>query len=1300
MKKLTLLLAMGVIYIGYITAQKTEPYFVTVKGEKEVYPVNYTGEKQENITTQSFLQTTISSNVDENLPEIIQTDGKTIFASPNATQIMDLEKEQDLRTIKNNPNVTVKKNEVGFVSEYDVALKEIILPPTVLKLNQENVTVVIKNEGTESISNDVELSFKINDGEWITPEILNLSLEPDEEINYTFNTKALFLDGGYSFVTAHIDFELDMNDLNDYITGRTIIHYPRELPFVEDFNTEEDLELNWTVICRKDEQWQAMRFIWDWLNWDADSDPDLGYTKLGATQINAQRTFFAGPPRGNDYLISNPMIIPEAGTYNISFYILLWPATQSLMIKYGTSPDPDEMDELIDYPELLYMDYSVWTPKYHNFEIDTPGEYYFAFYYYPPSSTWTAMDIDKVKIASGEFVGVPDIRFNSVYGPTMGCGMMESIGATVYNRGTASIQEFTLTYQVDGGDVVTQTFTETIGIKESVTVEFEQKYDFSAVGEYLIHFTAETPNEENIFNNEKDITVVRLAPITEIPFVCDFSNDEDRNYWKPTIENGWGFNVQWGCYFPSKQILNIPLHSSCVNLKPDIYRFSFSYSAGRNGITDDFYVAYGKSGNPASWDPAKEFYNSYTGNGVIIEDEFFMFEITEEGNYAFVFFPVRPDGDLAIFGTTIEIAPEHDFTLKKAEIDLARITPKYHFEGEKTFNVILQNGGQTEDENGNIELFVNNEESVSQEFYFTELDETLNITLKPVFQSVQTGELELLFKASIPSGKVNEWEMYKEVSDSTFAWDYIDTYFFDGVGLDVPGSFGLVYELQKSDVLTSIDVGLLDVSVFGYDYSEVEIGLAVYELYDNLGLGEKLFEVVYLRTNGYNEKALTFSVPETELAPGKYYFEVIQFDGTRMGVAFDVDPHGYFYWKNNNILTKVHNVGYIHIRPNFGKNHYTIIASANNLDWGTVEGSGTFTEDTNATVTAHPNEGYHFVNWTEDGVEVFNEAEYIFKVSENRTLIANFAINTYTITASVVGGNGVIEPENETTVNHGGSQQYSITPNYGYHVEQVLVDNEPIFSVPAIGGTYTFTNVTSDHTIVVSFAINIYTVTLSVNPEIGGNVNGGGEFEHGASATVTATPTTNYEFLYWTTGGNQIVENPYTFTVTTNVTLTANFKQKDKLLVSIDVFPEGAGTFTGSGEYNEGDEVTVTASPKEGYNFVNWTKAGMEMSTSLIYTFTIVENVALVANFEFDEFINRLINDNFVLYPNPFTNEIIISNTDMIKSVQIMNAAGQKVNEAIFNGRSIETEKLGGGVYFVVIESFTESKVVYKMFKK
>jgi len=144
-------------------------------------------------------------------------------------------------------------------------------------------------------------------------------------------------------------------------------------------------------------------------------------------------------------------------------------------------------------------------------------------------------------------------------------------------------------------------------------------------------------------------------------------------------------------------------------------------------------------------------------------------------------------------------------------------------------------------------------------------------------------------------------------------------------------------------------------------------------------------------------------------------------------------------------------------------------------------------------------------------------------------------------------------------------------------------------------------------------------VTVIANPVIGGTVTGGGTFAQGSVATVVAMPNAGYVFTNWTdVNGVAVSTSPnYQFTMAGNKTLTANFAvvPVGKFAVVLSSSPPAGGTTGGSGSFNAGTNVTVTATPNAGYTFVNWTVGGVAVSTSPGYTFVLSANRTLVANF-------------------------------------------------------------------------------------
>lgn len=148
----------------------------------------------------------------------------------------------------------------------------------------------------------------------------------------------------------------------------------------------------------------------------------------------------------------------------------------------------------------------------------------------------------------------------------------------------------------------------------------------------------------------------------------------------------------------------------------------------------------------------------------------------------------------------------------------------------------------------------------------------------------------------------------------------------------------------------------------------------------------------------------------------------------------------------------------------FNAQSYTITVAANPSNAGSVSGGGSYTYGQTCTVTASANNGYEFTNWTENGSQVSTNPSYSFTVTGNRNLLANFAQNTHTIHATA-GANGIITPSGTITVAHGANQSFSMIPDSDYEVQEVYIDGNPIGAMTS----YTFTNVTADHYIHVTF---------------------------------------------------------------------------------------------------------------------------------------------------------------------------------------------------------------------------------------
>ncbi len=297
------------------------------------------------------------------------------------------------------------------------------------------------------------------------------------------------------------------------------------------------------------------------------------------------------------------------------------------------------------------------------------------------------------------------------------------------------------------------------------------------------------------------------------------------------------------------------------------------------------------------------------------------------------------------------------------------------------------------------------------------------------------------------------------------------------------------------------------------------------------------------------------------------------------------------------------------LTANFSPDTYSITLSPNPAEGGSTNGAGEYNHGETANIVATSSEGYTFTNWTENNTIVSTQASFTIDVTADRNLTANFSTNAHTITLGAIPSNGG-SVSGTGNYEHGETAAINAIPNTGYFFVNWTENGTIVSTQP----NYSFT-VTSSRILIANFSQNTYAVNLNVTPIEGGNVSGEGNYSHGQTVNITATPNEDYTFLNWTEDGNEVSnELNYTFTATSDRSLTANFSL-EAYSVNLNANPLGAGILTGGGNYQSGQTVSINAIPNDGYTFAGWTENGIDISGSPSYSFTITENRNLTAHF-------------------------------------------------------------------------------------
>ncbi len=201
-----------------------------------------------------------------------------------------------------------------------------------------------------------------------------------------------------------------------------------------------------------------------------------------------------------------------------------------------------------------------------------------------------------------------------------------------------------------------------------------------------------------------------------------------------------------------------------------------------------------------------------------------------------------------------------------------------------------------------------------------------------------------------------------------------------------------------------------------------------------------------------------------------------------------------------------------------------VLSEPAGIDCGSVC-SAEYTDGDSIKLTAIPDESSLFASFS--GTQCIDEPVCSVVVDSEKKVEAEFILKTFMI-KTTAGPGGKVLPENPF-VKYGAGQKVDIIPDNGYVIEDVLVDN---ISAGAVS-SYSFTNVTSDHTLSATFRQEKIFYKISASASEGGSISPSGDIQVGAGESITfqITPSNGYYLSYAEVDGENIGKvNTYTFT--------------------------------------------------------------------------------------------------------------------------------------------------------------------------
>ena len=301
----------------------------------------------------------------------------------------------------------------------------------------------------------------------------------------------------------------------------------------------------------------------------------------------------------------------------------------------------------------------------------------------------------------------------------------------------------------------------------------------------------------------------------------------------------------------------------------------------------------------------------------------------------------------------------------------------------------------------------------------------------------------------------------------------------------------------------------------------------------------------------------------------------------------------------------------------FEINSYILTVQSSNPAIGTTSGGGSYNYLTPVNITAIPNDGYHFTQWSDGNTD----NPRLVNITQNATYTAQFAINSYAV--GVVSSNSNMgSVSGSGTYNHNATATLVATAYYGYHFVQWQDGNTDNPRTVLVTDSTQYT---------AQFDFNSYLITTNSSNVTLGSAIGGGSYNYLSQVALTAVPVPHYHFTMW---NDSIEDNPRTITVTRDSVFTAHFAidrhtitlYGDDVMGDVDFQVneiEANDPIMLQVDYNTA--VWIIAYPNDGYHFTQWNDG----NTSNPRRVVVLQDTAFTAGFAPNQYsATCAVNDN------------------------------------------------------------------------
>ncbi|MCL2540245.1 MAG: InlB B-repeat-containing protein [Firmicutes bacterium] len=262
------------------------------------------------------------------------------------------------------------------------------------------------------------------------------------------------------------------------------------------------------------------------------------------------------------------------------------------------------------------------------------------------------------------------------------------------------------------------------------------------------------------------------------------------------------------------------------------------------------------------------------------------------------------------------------------------------------------------------------------------------------------------------------------------------------------------------------------------------------------------------------------------------------------------------------------------------------------------------------------NHGYVFDGWYVNGAPVSATlgSVLVVEITDNFTVVAKFRLASFAVAiVKNIDAAGLIAGQTADGL-YTYNATYSFTANAyhsyrfaGWYIGEDLLSSEA-----------TLEFLIEDDTEIEAKFVKQFYVSLELILADSANLSGEDFYDEGVMVVISAANNPGYRFVRWSSSGlaDDMVNALHAFELTGDIMFTAHLIKQAH--ITVNMTNTNFGSVTGSGDYDIGQTVTLTATPANLYNFVGWQINGVIVSDAREHTFAASGDLVVIALFEQD----------------------------------------------------------------------------------